>query len=60
MEGLHHISLTLDNLWLIGEDFNVSAYDGERTSHITRDRRNTTFSNLMFNCRLKDTSFSKS
>lgn len=52
MEVLHHISLTLDNLWLIGEDFNVSAYDEEHANHITRDRHNTTFSNLIFNCRL--------
>lgn len=31
--SLHRIFLSIDDLWLVGGDFNVIAHDGERTGH---------------------------
>ncbi|XP_022891853.1 uncharacterized protein LOC111406705 [Olea europaea var. sylvestris] len=45
--GLHHISLDMDDPWLVGGDFNVITHDGERTGHNTRDRGTTAFSDMM-------------
>ncbi|CAI9761535.1 unnamed protein product [Fraxinus pennsylvanica] len=56
-EGLHHISLDMDNPWLVEEDFNVISHDGERTGHNTRDRGTTTFSDMMLDYGLEDAGF---
>ncbi|KAL2519776.1 Reverse transcriptase domain-containing protein [Abeliophyllum distichum] len=36
--GLHQIYLAMDGPWMVGEDFNVIAHNGERTGRNTRDR----------------------
>ncbi|XP_022863097.1 uncharacterized protein LOC111383250 [Olea europaea var. sylvestris] len=55
--GLHHISLDMDDPWLVGGDFNVITHDGERTGHNTRNRGTTAFSDMMLDCGLEDAGF---
>ncbi|XP_022868015.1 uncharacterized protein LOC111387671 [Olea europaea var. sylvestris] len=55
--GLHHISLDMDDPWLVGGDFNVITHDGERTGHNTRNRGITAFSDMMLDCGLEDAGF---
>lgn len=31
--SLHHIFLSIDDLWLVGDDFSVITHDNECTSH---------------------------
>ncbi|XP_022853605.1 uncharacterized protein LOC111375047 [Olea europaea var. sylvestris] len=55
--GLHHISLNMDDPWLVGGDFNVITHDGERTGHNTRDCVTTAFSDMVLDCGLEDAGF---
>ncbi|XP_022853606.1 uncharacterized protein LOC111375048 [Olea europaea var. sylvestris] len=55
--GLHHISLDMDDPWIVGGDFNVITHDGERTGHNTHDRDTTAFSNMMLDSGLEDAGF---
>ncbi|XP_022863434.1 uncharacterized protein LOC111383549, partial [Olea europaea var. sylvestris] len=55
--GLHHISLDMEDPWIVGGDFNVITHDGERTGHNTRDRGTTAFSDMMLDSGLEDAGF---
>ncbi|XP_022866287.1 uncharacterized protein LOC111386089, partial [Olea europaea var. sylvestris] len=55
--GLHHISLDMNDPWLVGRDFNIITHDGKCTSHDTRDRGTIAFSDMMLDYGYEDAGF---
>ncbi|XP_022852337.1 uncharacterized protein LOC111373968 [Olea europaea var. sylvestris] len=58
--GLHHISLSIDDSWLVEGDFNIIAHEVEHTGHSRRYSGSSDFSNMMMDCGLEDAGFTGS
>lgn len=58
--SLHHIFLSMDDPWLVGDDFSVITHDDECTSHGRRYHGSIFFLDMMLDFGLEDVGSSRS